>query len=179
VLFVGVIVLIGIVVQQTQQKAAVAAELEQARQAANTNFGANFHVAGTPLPSSPPAGAETTASTDGATSVDTTPPQPPAAIDSAPTPSAPKDTIVGKWKLSQSLGNTYLTFTEEGRYTIRNILGMTETGLYVLSPDGTLRMQQESFFSPDTTIWHCHVSGDTMSVLEGDTGAPHMYSRIE
>src|ERR1051326_660870 len=48
VLLMGVVVLIGIVVHQSQQKTAVAEELEQARQAANTNFGANFHVAGTP-----------------------------------------------------------------------------------------------------------------------------------
>jgi hypothetical protein len=54
---------------------------------------------------------------------------------------------------------------------------MTETGLYVFTSDGTLRFQDDSIFSQET-IWHCQVSGNTLAVLEGDTGAAHMYVRI-
>jgi len=107
--------------------------------------------------------------------VQVAPPPPPAAPPPAP---APSNSIVGKWKLTQVLGSTYLTFMADGHYSIENLLGMTETGLYVFSPDGTLRMQDDSFFSGQTTIWHCSVSGDSLSVLEGDSGAAHLYTRI-
>ncbi len=106
------------------------------------------------------------------------PPAPAPVVQQSP-PSPPKNTIVGKWKLHESLGDTYLTFGDDGHYSIRNIWGLTTNGQYIFGNNGTLRMQDYGIFTHETTIWHCQVLGDKLSVLEGDSGAPHMYNRIE
>ena len=105
------------------------------------------------------------------------PPAPPPA----PATPVPQTTIVGEWKFSQfnGLGDIYLTFTEDGRYRVKTAFS-DETGQYVFnSNDGSLRLQNTGFFSHDTKIWHCHLSQNSLGVLEDDTGANVMYARIQ
>ncbi|HZQ24850.1 MAG TPA: hypothetical protein VFA89_18830 [Terriglobales bacterium] len=106
-------------------------------------------------------------------------PPPPAAQAAAPQSAAPS--IIGRWKFSQlgGVGDIFLSFDEDGRYR-QDTHFSSETGLYVFDESsGTLRLQADGLFSKDQKIWHCHVSRSAMAVLEDDTGAHLMYSRIE
>jgi hypothetical protein len=114
-----------------------------------------------PAPENPPAPV-----------ADAAPPQAP------PPPAAPQNPIVGQWKTTTLIGDTILTFTGEGRYTIKSAL-VSDAGVYVFSTgDGTLRLQPDAVFSHDIVIWQCQLSGDSLSVVDPD-GAGHVYTRIQ
>lgn len=108
------------------------------------------------------------------------PDNPPAAAPPAqapPPPAAPQNPIVGQWKTTTLIGDTILTFTDEGRYTIKSAL-VSDAGVYVFSSgDGTLRLQPDAVFSHDIVVWQCQLSGDSLSVVDPD-GAGHVYTRL-
>jgi zinc-ribbon domain len=101
-----------------------------------------------------------------------------APAQAPPPPAAPQNPIVGQWKTTTLIGDTILTFTGEGRYTIKSAL-VSDAGVYVFSAgDGTLRLQPDAVFSHDIVIWQCQLSGDSLSVVDPD-GAGHVYTRIQ
>jgi hypothetical protein len=104
---------------------------------------------------------------------------PPAAVpvQAPPVPAAaPQNPIVGQWKTTTLIGDTVLNFGGDGHYSIKSSL-VGDSGVYVFSNDGTLRLQPDAIFSHDIVIWHCQLSGDSMSVVDPD-GAGHVYTRI-
>ncbi|HEX4074721.1 MAG TPA: zinc ribbon domain-containing protein, partial [Candidatus Acidoferrales bacterium] len=58
------------------------------------------------------------------------PDAPPA--QAPPPPAAPQNPIVGQWKTTTLIGDTILTFTDEGRYSIKSAL-VSDAGVYVFS----------------------------------------------
>ena len=82
-------------------------------------------------------------------------------------------------KVTDPIGVTVPTTTSLASIgSLLYFVGVSASGRGIFTSDGTLRMQDDGFFSHETTIWHCQVFGDRLSVLEGETGAPHMYTRI-
>ena len=107
-----------------------------------------------------------------------TPPAPEPAPGPAPEPAAapPQNSIVGRWRTSVPIGTSTLELTSDGHYHVKNVFA-DDTGVYVdTASDDTLRLQEDGLFSHDVTIWHCQVSGDTLSVVEPE-GAAHVYTR--
>jgi hypothetical protein len=101
-----------------------------------------------------------------------------APAQAPPPPAAPQNPIVGQWKTTTLIGDTILTFTDGGRYTIKSAL-VSDAGVYVFSSgDGTLRLQPDAVFSHDVIVWQCQLSGDSLSVVDPD-GAGHVYTRIQ
>ena len=122
-----------------------------------------------PLPDNPSAPAPAPAPADPALAT--------APVPTPPVPAAaPQNPIVGDWKTTTLIGDTHLIFTDDGRYTIKSAL-VGDKGVYVFSGDGTLRLQPDAIFSHDIVIWHCQLSGDSMSVVDPD-GAGHVYTRV-
>ena len=78
---------------------------------------------------------------------------------------------------SVPIGESTLELTSDGHYHVKNVFA-DDSGVYVYTAsDGTLRLQEDGIFSRhDMTIWHCQLSGDTLSVLEPE-GAAHVYTR--
>ncbi|NDQ56984.1 MAG: zinc ribbon domain-containing protein [Acidipila sp.] len=120
-----------------------------------------------PVSDNPAAPAPAPVDTPATTAPVPTPP-PPAA--------APQNPIVGDWKTTTLIGDTHLVFSDDGRYSIKSAL-VGDHGVYVFSGDGTLRLQPDAIFSHDIVIWHCQLSGDSMSVVDPD-GAGHVYTRV-
>jgi hypothetical protein len=110
---------------------------------------------------------------------DNTPPAASAPIQLPPPPAAaPQNPIVGEWKTTTAIGDTVLTFTDDGRYTIKSAL-VSDAGVYVFSSgDGTLRLQPTAIFSHDIVVWSCQLSGNSLSVVDPD-GAGHVYTRVQ
>jgi zinc-ribbon domain len=105
------------------------------------------------------------------------PPAPAPMQTPPPPPAAPQNPIAGQWKTTTIIGDTILTFTDDGHYTIKSAL-VGDSGVYVFSSDGTLRSQPDAIFSHDIVIWHCQLSGDSLSVVDPD-GAGHVYTRVQ
>lgn len=82
---------------------------------------------------------------------------------------------MGTWTTPTPLGNTTLVLGADGSYTVKGAI-VDDYGIYVYSNDGSLQLQSKSFFDGALEIWHCQVSGDTMSVIEGKGGS-HIYRR--
>ena len=100
-------------------------------------------------------------------------PPPPQTI---PEPAIPTDPLVGRWKTSLLVGDGYLTFTEDGRIHIENLLS-DEWGIYVFS-DGDLEIQKDSYFSHVVVHWRAQLSGNSLRVIEPE-GASHVYERVD
>lgn len=103
----------------------------------------------------------------------TLPPPPPQPAK----PSAPSNPIVGTWKTSKWGIDTVMELDADGHYRFRTG-PVTETGVYTYSSsDGTLRMQDDGFFSHKITVWNCQIAGDSMSIIQPD-GPGQIYSRV-
>lgn len=137
------------------------------------NQGASEQTSGV-IPDSPPVQDAPAAPAPAAEN----PPEAAPPAPAPPPPAAPQNPIVGQWKTTTLIGDTILTFTDDGRYTIKSAL-VSDAGVYVFSiGDGTLRLQPDAVFSHDIVIWQCQLSGDSMSVVDPE-GAGHVYTRLQ